>query len=433
MSAAAIANKSTVKGGVADGLFPAHVDGWLLGATLALIALGLVMVASASIGIADRAGNPFHYLERQGIYVVMGLGAGWVALQSRLAQWERAGAVLLFISILLLALVLVPGVGKTVNGATRWLPLGAINLQVSELAKLFILVYLAGYLVRRGREVCTTVAGFLKPMAIVLGIGALLMAEPDFGATAVLTATALGMMFLGGARIWLFGLLVAGVSGLGALLAITSPYRMARITGFLDPWADPFNSGFQLTQALIAIGRGEWFGVGLGAGVQKLFYLPEAHTDFLFAVLAEELGMMGMVAVIALFGIVVWRAFAIAAEAEASGNRFGAHLAHGIGLWVGMQAFVNMGVNMGILPTKGLTLPLMSYGGSSLIVMCITLGLLMRIGVEARTEAARPRKRAPAKREGGKRTPARAKSAVRTSAAAETHPPRKAPVRRARK
>ena len=414
------------------GWLPPHVDGWLLGAVLALIAVGFVMVASASIGIAERAGNPLHYVERQGVYILMGLGAGWVVLQSRLAQWERMGPALLAVALVLLALVLVPGVGKTVNGATRWLPLGAINLQVSEVAKLFILVYLAGYLVRRGQEVCTTIMGFLKPMMVVLGAGALLMLEPDFGATAVLTATALGMMFLGGARIWLFGLLVAGVSGMGALLAITSPYRMARITGFLDPWADPFNSGFQLTQALIAIGRGEWFGVGLGGSVQKLFYLPEAHTDFLFAVLAEELGMFGMVSVITLFGIVVWRAFAIAKLAEAGGDRFGAHLAHGIGLWVGLQAFVNMGVNMGILPTKGLTLPLMSYGGSSLIVMCATLALLMRIGVEARMEAPRAAKRAGG-RSAPKRPTTRNKSAARTSAAAKAdHPPRKAPVRRAR-
>ena len=425
MSAAAIADKGGATYRTA--LLPPFVDTRLLGAVVALLAIGLVMVASASIGIADRAGNPFHYVERQGIYVLMGLAAGWVVLQSRLAQWERAGAALLIIALILLVLVLVPGVGRTVNGATRWLPLGAINLQASELAKLFILVYLAGYLVRRGQEVCTTAAGFLKPMAVVFGAGALLMLEPDFGATAVLTATALGMMFLGGARLWLFGLLVALVGGVAALLAITSPYRMARITGFLDPWADPFNSGFQLTQALIAIGRGEWFGVGLGAGVQKLFYLPEAHTDFLFAVLAEELGMMGMVAVIALFGVIVWRAFAIAAEADAAGNRFGAHLAHGIGLWVGMQAFVNMGVNMGILPTKGLTLPLLSYGGSSLIVMCVALALLLRIGVEAHLEAPRPVKRAAPKR-----APAGGAAPSRAEPAAANHPPRKAPVRRGR-
>ncbi|GAB6040206.1 putative lipid II flippase FtsW [Endothiovibrio diazotrophicus] len=426
--AAVIANQNVAAKG-AKGAAPVHaswlppfLDGWLLGAVLALLGLGLVMVASASIGIADRAGDPLHYAERQLIYAVMGLAAAWVVLQSRLAQWERAGAVLLFIALLMLVAVLVPGIGRTVNGATRWLPLGAINLQVSELAKLFILVYLAGYLVRRGEEVCTTVKGFLKPMAVVLAAGSLLMVEPDFGATAVLIATALGMMFLGGARLWLFGLLVAAVSGLGALLAITSPYRMARITGFLDPWADPFDSGFQLTQALIAIGRGEWFGVGLGGSVQKLFYLPEAHTDFLFSVLAEELGMAGMVAVIALFGVVVWRAFTIARQAEAAGDRFGSHLAHGIGLWIGMQAFVNMGVNMGILPTKGLTLPLMSYGGSSLIVMCVALALLLRIGVEARLEVRRPAKKAPSSP--SRRAPAK-------SAPAADHPPRKAPVRRA--
>jgi cell division protein FtsW len=227
-----------------------------------------------------------------------------------------------------------------------------------------------------------SVKGFLKPMALVGLIGVLLLLEPDFGAAAVITATVLGMMFLGGVRLWQFGVLFLVMSAGMAALAISSPYRMARLTSFVNPWADPFNSGFQLTQALIAFGRGEWLGVGLGGSIQKLFYLPEAHTDFLFAVLAEELGLLGVVAVIALFAILVWRAFVIGQSAASAGNRFGAYTAYGIGMWLGLQAFINLGVNMGVLPTKGLTLPLMSYGGSSIVMSCVAVALLLRVSHE---------------------------------------------------
>jgi cell division protein FtsW len=257
-----------------------------------------------------------------------------------------------------------------------------VNFQPSELVKLFVVVYLAGYLVRRGDEVRESVKGFLKPMALVGLIGVLLLLEPDFGAAAVITATVLGMMFLGGVRLWQFGVLFLVMSAGMAALAISSPYRMARLTSFVNPWADPFNSGFQLTQALIAFGRGEWLGVGLGGSIQKLFYLPEAHTDFLFAVLAEELGLLGVVAVIALFAILVWRAFVIGQSAASAGNRFGAYTAYGIGMWLGLQAFINLGVNMGVLPTKGLTLPLMSYGGSSIVMSCVAVALLLRVSHE---------------------------------------------------
>lgn len=364
---------------------PLPLDPWLTGVLLALLAVGVVMVGSASVTTAERqTGQPFYFLIRQAVYAAGGLFLAWQVMRVRLVYWEKAGGVLLLTALLLLVLVLVPGLGKSVNGAQRWVGLGIVNLQVSELAKLCVIVYVAGYLVRRGSEVRSSVWGFLKPMLPIGLIGVLLLLEPDFGATAVLLATVMGMMFLGGVRLWLFGGLVALAAGALGVLAITSPYRLQRLTTFLDPWADPFNTGFQLTQALIAIGRGEWFGVGLGAGVQKLFYLPEAHTDFLFAVLAEELGLVGSLSVILAFGFIVWRAFQIGAVAERSGNRFGGYLAYGIGLWMGLQAFVNIGVNMGILPTKGLTLPLISYGGSSMLVTCVAFALLLRVDVELR-------------------------------------------------
>jgi cell division protein FtsW len=288
------------------------------------------------------------------------------------------------VGISLLLLVLMPGIGREVNGSTRWMSLGIINLQVSELVKLFVVVYMAGYLVRQGDEVRTSMRGFLKPMALLAVISVLLLCEPDFGATAVIVTTALAMMFVAGVRLWQFMILMLVVLAALSVLAVTSPYRMQRLTAFLDPWADPFNSGFQLTQALIAFGRGEWLGVGLGGSVQKLFYLPEAHTDFVFAVLAEELGLLGAVSVIVMFAIVVWRAFVMARLAEQCGKFFEAYLAYGLGVWIGMQAYINIGVNMGVLPTKGLTLPLMSYGGSSIMVMCVAIALLLRIDHEVR-------------------------------------------------
>lgn len=366
----------------------AHLPGpdyRLAGAALILLGLGLVMVGSASITIAERQlGQPFYYLLRQCAYVGLGLLLALAVLRTRLVYWEKSGTLLLAFGMLLLVLVITPGIGKEVNGSTRWLALGPVNLQPSELAKLFVVVYLAGYLVRRGEEVRSSAHGFLLPMGLVMLAGALLLMEPDFGAAVVVMVIALGMMFLGGVRLWQFGLLLLLAALTSAGLALSSPYRLERLTTFLNPWADPFNSGFQLTQALIAFGRGEWFGVGIGGGIQKLFYLPEAHTDFLFAVLGEELGLAGAVSVIALFAFVVWRAFALARQAELAGNGFAAHLAHGLGLWIALQAFLNIGVNMGVLPTKGLTLPLMSYGGSSMLVSCIAIALLLRIEHELR-------------------------------------------------
>ena len=363
----------------------ATFDHALLVAVLIILGLGLVMVASASISIADRQlGQPFYYLFRQGLYVVLGLGMAAVVTRIPLDVWERISAVLLMVGLLLLIFILLPGVAREINGSTRWLSLGLFNLQPSEFMKLFVIIYLASYLVRRGDEVRTTVWGFLKPMLVLVLAALLLLLEPDMGAAAVIFATALGMMFLAGVRIWHFGVLLLLIAGSVVTLTITSPYRMERVTAFLNPWADPFNSGFQLTQSLIAFGRGEWFGVGLGGSVQKLFYLPEAHTDSMFAVLAEELGMFGALAVVLLFVFVAVRAFRLAGQARQLGLDFAAYTAYGISLWLSMQAFINIGVNTGVLPTKGLTLPLMSYGGSSMLATCIAVGLLLRVDIETR-------------------------------------------------
>ncbi len=362
-----------------------RLDYVLLLAAIALASLGLVMVASASITFADRdLGQPFYYAMRQAIYIGIGVLLAFPVYRVRLALLEQSGLVLLIAALALLLAVLVPGIGHEVNGSMRWINTGLFNLQVSEPAKLMILIYLAGYLARHGEELRERITGFLKPLTILVLAALLLLMEPDFGATVVLMATAMGMIYLAGVRLWHFSGML-GVAGLSlAGLAVSSPYRMERLTTFLNPWEDPFDSGFQLTQSLIAIGRGELSGVGLGSSIQKLFYLPEAHTDFVFAVLAEELGLLGVLVVIALYAVVVWRAFAIALQAEKSGNVFAAALAYGIGIWIGLQSFINMGVNMGLLPTKGLTLPMMSYGGSSMVVMCVAIALLLRIDGETR-------------------------------------------------
>ncbi len=362
-----------------------RLDVGLLVAFGLLLLLGLIMVASASITVADRVyGNPLHFFQRQVVFVMMGLMLAFAMYRIRLVHWERSSRYLLVFALFLLALVLVPGVGKTVNGSTRWLPLGFISLQVSEFAKLFVAMYLASYLVRKSDEIRASFKGFARPLVVLSLCSVLLLMEPDFGATVVLVGMGMGMLFLGGARLGQFaGLLMVVMTGL-AVLAISSPYRLKRLTSFLDPWQDPFNSGFQLTQSLIAIGSGSWTGTGLGASIQKLFYLPEAHNDFLFAVFAEEFGFVGVTTVVLVYCFILWRTFEIGAAAERMGQRFGAYLAYGIGIWIGMQAFINMGVNMGILPTKGLTLPLMSAGGSSMLVMCAAIGLLLRVHYETR-------------------------------------------------
>jgi len=359
------------------------LDPVLLIAFISLLTIGVIMVASSSISVADRNfSNPFYYLQRQLVFVAIGLVAAISVFKIRLVQWEKSGMALLIFALFLLVLVLVPGIGKTVNGSTRWLPLGVFSLQVSELVKLFLVIYVAGYLVRHGDAVRNSLTGFLKPMLMVGLAGLLLLLEPDFGATVVIMGTVLAMTFLAGARFMQFISFVSIFVSAAILLIVTSPYRMQRLTSFANPWADPFDSGFQLTQSLIAVGTGGWFGTGLGGSVQKLFYLPESHTDFLFAVLSEELGFVGVTVVILLYVLLFYRALKIASQAEKSGNYFAAYLAYGIGIWLSMQAIINMGVNIGLLPTKGLTLPLMSYGGSSLVVCCAAIGLLLRIHYE---------------------------------------------------
>jgi cell division protein FtsW len=317
--------------------------------------------------------------------------------------WRSIGPLMLLAGLGLLFLVLLPGIGYEVNGSRRWVRFGILNLQVSEPARLCFIIYLSGYLVRRNKDLRENFGGFLKPMLLMSLACVALLAEPDFGAAIVLLATALTMLFVAGARIRDFLIFFAAALLAMILLAVTSPYRMKRLTGFLDPWADPFNSGFQLTQSLIAIGRGEWLGVGLGNGVQKLFYLPEAHTDFVFAVFAEEFGLAGSIILIGLFVALLWRVFRLAMRASEMDRCFESYLAIGIGTWLGLQAFINVGVNMGILPTKGLTLPLISYGRSSLIVTMAAIGLLLRIHHELAVDAAAPNLRRQKKTAAGRR------------------------------
>lgn len=360
-------------------------DPWLLGSVVTLLILGSVMVYSASVSIAERVtGNGLHYLFRHLLSVGLGVAGMLVAMRMRARHWEYLGPYLLLTGIAMLVVILLPGVGVHVNGSSRWLPLGIVNLQPSELVKLFMIVYAAGYLARKQEELRFFTQGILMLSIVLAVIGMLLLQEPDLGSVVVISLTVFAMLFLGGVRFWHFTAVVgAGIGGM-VLLTLISPYRMARVTGFLDPWADPFNTGFQLTQALIAFGRGEWLGVGLGASIQKMFYLPAAYTDFLFAVVAEELGLLGVLVIMALFAIILWRAFSIASAAERNGQIYAARLAQGLGLLLGLQAMINMGVNMGALPTKGLTLPFVSYGGSSMIVSCVAAGLLLMIEREQR-------------------------------------------------
>jgi cell division protein FtsW len=355
-------------------------DPLLVGALIALVVIGATMIGSASITIADKqTGEPFYYLVRHLGALAVGCCGLAVALAIPSELWYRLNWLLLVVGVGLLCAVLVPGLGHTVNGATRWLLIGPVNLQASEPARLCLLLYIASYAVRRSDELAASLKGLLKPMLIVGGAAALLLLEPDFGAVVVLGATSLGILFVGGAR--LRDLLLAFLAGgsVLAVLAVSFAYRLARLKTFLDPWADQFGGGFQLTQSLIAIGRGEWLGVGLGESVQKLFYLPEAHTDFVFAVLVEELGFAGGSLVVALFGVIVYRAIALGREALRSGMQFQGLVCIGIGLLLGFEAFINIGVNSGLLPTKGLPLPLVSYGRSSTVATLCALGLLLRI------------------------------------------------------
>lgn len=372
-----------------------YLDTVLLITSLALLLFGYVMVTSASLHLGDKlAGDSYYFPRHQLIHIALGLMAGVMAGSVKLETWRDISLQLFFAGLVLLVVVLIPGIGKVVNGSSRWINLLGLRIQVSEVFKLIAVVYMASFIDRHISVVRTSYQGMLRPF-LLLGVAAfLLLKEPDFGATAVILSVALGMLFLAGASLWQFGALIAVFVGAGVALIMTAQYRLRRVLSFIDPWDDPLNSDFQLTQALIAFGRGEWSGVGLGSSIQKMFYLPEAHTDFLFSVIGEELGLVGTTSVILLFMVLVWRAFVIGQLAETSGTRFSAFLAYGIGVWFGLQAFINMGVNMGMLPTKGLTLPLMSYGGGSIMVMCAALALLFRVRSDAiAAVSAKPRVR----------------------------------------
>lgn len=363
------------------------IDFPLLAGCLTLLGLGLVMITSASSEVAAAAsGNPLYHMIRHLVYLAIGLGAGVLTLQVPMAFWQHHGPRLMLVAFILLVLVLLPGIGREVNGAKRWIGFGLFNLQPSELAKLFTVMFIAGYLVRRQDEVREKLMGFIKPMLVLGPIAVLLLAEPDFGATVVLVGSCIAMLFLGGINLLRFIPLAGAVLAAGVAVMTSQSYRMQRLTNFIDPWADQYGAGYQLSQALIAFGRGEWFGVGLGNSIQKQFYLPEAHTDFVFAVLAEELGMIGALVTVGLFVFVSVRALYIGLWAEKARQYFSAYVAYGLAfLWIG-QVLINIGVNVGLLPTKGLTLPFLSYGGSSLVICCVSLALLLRIEWERRTQ-----------------------------------------------
>jgi cell division protein FtsW len=366
----------------------AEYDQNLVWAMALLLGLGLVMVYSASIAISEGSRatgyQSTYYLLRHALFVALGVAAALAVFQIPLRLWQQAAPILFLLGTGLLVLVLVPGIGREVNGSQRWISLQFVTVQPSELMKLFAVLYAADYTVRKAAHMASFRKGFLPMFTVMLVVGGLLLREPDFGAFVVITVIALGILFLGGMN-WklfagLFGLLLVGF----VALILTSPYRLQRVVGFMDPWADPYGKGYQLSHALIAFGRGEWLGVGLGASVEKLFYLPEAHTDFLLAVIAEELGFIGVVAIVFAFAWIVARAFAIGRRAMSLERYFSALVAQGIGLWIGVQAIINIGVNTGMLPTKGLTLPLLSFGGSALLATCCALAVLLRVDWENR-------------------------------------------------
>ena len=356
----------------------------------ALIAVGLVAIASASISLSEvRFGNEWHHAIRHMMYLGAGIVFGSVAYLVPVAAWRNLSPWLLLLALALLVLVLVPGIGRVVNGSQRWIPLAGFTFQPSEFAKFALVLWLSGYMVRHGEELRTVLRGLLKPIAVLVLFAILLLAEPDFGATVIMMGTAFGMLFMGGARlVYVVGLVFTALGGLAGMI-LMAPYRMKRLMAYQDPWSDPFGSGFQLIQSLIAYGRGEWFGVGLGNSVQKLFYLPEAHTDFVFSIWAEETGLVGAVAVILLFAAFVGRIVYLGYRFATEKHEFEAYCCFGFALIFAGQAFVNMGVSSGLLPTKGLTLPFISYGGSSLLMSCITVGVLLRL---ERSRSQQPKK-----------------------------------------
>tara|TARA_R110002073_G_scaffold37559_13_gene108214 strand:- start:2047 stop:3210 length:1164 start_codon:yes stop_codon:yes gene_type:complete len=376
------------------------LDRLVSAAAVLLLLFGLIMVGSASTEVSDKIyGTPFHLALKHAVYILISLGAGAFALMLPTRSWQQIDWLLLLLSFVLLIAVLVPGIGRTVNGSTRWISLGFFTLQGSEFVKLFSIVYIAGYLVRRKADVQHTMAGFIKPLMLIGLMVLLLLEQPDFGASVVIMAAVMGMIFLAGVPFAHFLPLITGFVALTFLIARWQPYRLERLTSFADPWAHQFDGGYQLTQALIAFGRGEWFGLGLGNSIQKLFFLPEAHTDFLFSILAEELGVFGAGFLIVVFFALVIRALIIGRRAQLAKMEFHGYLAYGIGLVLGIQAAINIGVNIGLLPTKGLTLPLVSFGGNSLIVSCMLIGMLLRVEYETRdTQAQIVQKAGGAKR-----------------------------------
>ncbi len=364
----------------------AHDDG-LIWAIALLLSIGFVMVYSASIAYAEAdpdTHNRYFYLIRHGVYLTISLIVSWIVFHIPSRIWQEKAPYLFVGAFILLILVLVPGIGKVVNGSRRWINLVVLNLQPSELMKLAVVLYAANYTVRKADWMHSFSKGFLPMAVAVIASGALLLLEPDFGAFTVIAAIAMGTLFLGGINGRIFAALSVVSLGAFVVLIISSPYRLQRVTGFMDPWQDPYGKGYQLSHSLIAFGRGEWLGVGLGGSVEKLFYLPEAHTDFLMAVIAEECGFIGIVAVVGLFAYVVRRAFMIGVEARKQERYFQSLVAQGVGIWLAVQSFINIGVNMGLLPTKGLTLPLLSYGGSALLANCSALAIVLRIDWENR-------------------------------------------------
>lgn len=359
------------------------LDYWLIGLVVSLLVLGLMMVFSSSIAISERHfGHEYHYLSRQFIALLLGLFAAYFIFQFPLSFWERSRGKLFLFGLLLLILVLI--FGREINGSKRWLSLVVINFQPSEFMKLVVVVFMAGYLNRHASAVKESVEAVMR-LALPFGVMAiLLLMEPDYGSTFVIAVVITGMLLIAGAPWKYFVLTVVPMASLLVMLIIIEPYRMQRVTSFLNPWEDPFGSGYQLTQALIALGRGEWFGVGMGASVQKLLYLPDAHTDFLFSIFGEEFGLVGILALILVYLFLLYRLFRIGRKAWESGRFFGAMLAYGIGIWIILQAMINMGVNLGAFPTKGLTLPLMSYGGSSMLLVLMALALVLRVDYETR-------------------------------------------------
>ncbi len=374
----------------------AELDLTLFWSVALLLAIGLVMVYSASIAMSEAekmTGYRMHYfLMRHSVYLAIGIAAAFAAFQIPVALWQKFAPALFIIGGFLLVIVLIPGIGREVNGSRRWLSFGIATMQPSELMKFFAVLYAADYTVRKAAFMHDFKKGFLPMLSVMVFIGAVLLREPDFGALVVITSVAMAILFLGGLNWRVFAALIVLLAAAFVVLIVVSPYRLQRIVGFMDPWSDAYGTGYQLSHSLIAFGRGEWLGVGLGGSVEKLFYLPEAHTDFLLAVVGEELGFAGVAVVIALFVALIYRAFMVGREAMMRENYFAALVAQGIGVWLAVQAFINMGVNLGMLPTKGLTLPFMSYGGTGIVVNCVAVAVLLRIDAENRSIGSAARK-----------------------------------------